>query len=109
MSKTYPITVRLTEEQKNFIDEKIAYIKNKVDIDIEVPTGLIIRKIIDKAMARHEARKSGHGFHGMRGLKEYLHKHHGHGFEKREGKFEDFLKMIEEYNELEANQEKDGD
>lgn len=98
MAKSYPITVRLTEEQKNFIEEKIAHIKNKVDLDVEIPIGLVIRKIIDRAMAHHEARKMGNEAHGMHRLKEYLYRSHGRGYEQREGRFEDFLKIIEEYN-----------
>ncbi|HRG63872.1 MAG TPA: hypothetical protein PLP75_12750 [Burkholderiales bacterium] len=105
MAKTHSITVRITEEQKKFIDEKIAHIKSQVDLDLEVPAGLVIRKIIDKAMAYHEARKSGLGkeSRGMRGMRSFLEQKHGKGYEKREGKFEDFLKLIEEYNNEEAN------
>lgn len=93
MSKSYPITVRLTEEQKKFIDAKIEYIKQQVDMDIEVPAGLIIRKIIDRAMAHHE-----HKFSNLEGLKKFLTHRHGKGFENKEAKFQDFLEALAEYN-----------
>ncbi|RTL00071.1 MAG: hypothetical protein EKK57_08135 [Proteobacteria bacterium] len=101
MSKSYPITVRLTEEQKNFIDAKIEYIKQQVDMDIEVPAGLIIRKIIDKAMMFHEMRQQGQKMHDMEGLKKYLQHKHGKNFETKEARFKDFLEILAEYNSSE--------
>lgn len=67
MSKTYPITVRLTEEQKLFIDRKIVEIKQKVDID--VPPGMIIRKCIDKIIKFSELKDK---FKEL-GFTEFLH------------------------------------
>lgn len=67
MSKTYPITVRLTEEQKLFIDQRIVEIKQKVGID--VPSGLIIRKCIDKMIKLSELKYKIKDL----GLTEFLH------------------------------------
>ncbi|MDD3265874.1 MAG: hypothetical protein PHC75_01680 [Burkholderiales bacterium] len=102
MAKTHSITVRLTEEQKNFIDEKIAYIKSKVDVDIDIPAGLVIREIIDRTMIFQDLKKSGgNDVEALQLLKEYLCRKYGEGYEKKEGKLEDLLKLIEEYHDAE--------
>ena len=103
MAKTYSITVRLTEEQKNFIDEKIAYIKSKVDVDLDIPAGLIIREVIDRSMIFHDlkAKSGGDDIETLQLLKEYLCRKYGEGYEKKEGKLEDLLKLIEEYHDSE--------
>lgn len=102
MAKIHSITVRLTEEQKNFIDEKIACIKSKVDVDIDVPAGLIIREIIDRTMIFYNLKKEGgDDIKTLQLLKEYLCRKYGEGYEKKEGKLEDLLKLIEEYHDSE--------
>lgn len=102
MAKTHSITVRLTEEQKNFIDEKIACIKSKVDVDIDIPAGLIIREIIDRSMIFHDLKKSGENdIKALQLIKDYLCRKYGEGYEKKEGKLEDLLKLIEEYHDSE--------
>lgn len=95
MAKTYSITVRLTEEQKKFIDSKIAHIKEKVDV--EVPAGLIIRKIIEKAMYFHEAKRAGKSFGDVRAMRYFLQRKLGNDYQQREQKIEDLLNLIEEY------------
>jgi len=98
MAKTYSITVRITEEQKKFIDKKIAEIKDKVDI--EVPAGIIIRKMLDRALYMHEARDTMHELGHMAGIRHLLAKRFGEHYGRREHKIEDLLELIEEYNEL---------
>jgi hypothetical protein len=105
MAKTYSITVRLTEEQKQFIDSKIAHIKEKVDVD--VPAGLIIRKVIERAMQFHEARRAGHNRGDMTAMRHFLQRKFGNDYQQREQKIEDLLNLIEEYkaSELDEHQE----
>ncbi|RTL00072.1 MAG: hypothetical protein EKK57_08140 [Proteobacteria bacterium] len=102
MAKTHTITVRITDEQKRFIDDKIARIKSKVDVD--VPAGLVVRKLIDRAIEFHNMRnnladaKQGIGTKQMSGLQSFLQRRKGVGYENHEAKLKDFLKLIEEYN-----------
>lgn len=102
MTKTQAITVRITDEQKRFIDDNIARIKSKVDVD--VPAGLVVRKLIDRAIEFHNMRnnlsdtKQGMGGKPMGGLRNFLQRRKGIGYENQEAKLKDFLKLIEEYN-----------
>lgn len=102
MAKTHTITVRITDEQKRFIDDKIARIKSKVDVD--VPAGLVVRKLIDRAIEFHNMRnnladvKQSMGAKHMSGLQSFLRRRKGVGYENHEAKLKDFLKLVEEYN-----------
>lgn len=98
MAKTYPTTVRLSEEQKSFIEERISEIKSKIDLDIEIPFGLVVREVLDRAMIFHELKKSGHEFNNFQELRTYLSKKYGENYEKREIKLEELLNLLEEYN-----------
>lgn len=102
MAKTHTITVRITDEHKRFIDDKIARIKSKVDVD--VPAGLVVRKLIDRAIEFHNMRnnladvKQSMGAKQMSGLQSFLQRRKGVDYENHEAKLKDFLKLVEEYN-----------
>jgi hypothetical protein len=100
MAKTYSITVRITAEQKKFIDQKIAHIKDKVDV--EVPAGLVIRKLIEKAMHIHEAKLAGKGQEEMAKIRHYFRQKFGEEYYSREKRIEDLLNLIEEYKASET-------
>lgn len=95
MPKTYPITVRLTEEQKNFIDKKIENIKETIDID--VPAGVIIRKFIEKAMRIHTLKTARQGSEDISEIRHFMKKKLGNEYERRKENIEDLLKIIEDY------------
>lgn len=105
MAKTYSITVRLTEEQKKFIDYKIAHIKEKVDV--EVPAGLVIRKIIEKAMHIHEAKLAGKEHCDMTKIRHYFQRKFGNDYQSRQQRIEDLLTLIEEYKASESTIDED--
>jgi hypothetical protein len=102
MAKTYSITVRLTEEQKQFLERKIAHIKEKVDI--EVPAGLVIRKIIEKAMYFHEAKQAAKDRGDVSAMRHFLQRKFGKDYQQREQKLEDLLNLIEEYKASEMTE-----
>lgn len=99
MSKTYPITVRLTEEQKKFIDTKIASIKEVIDID--VPAGVIIRKFIEKAMRVHAIKSAKEAS----SIRHFMKMKFGDHYERRKEDVEELIQIIEEYNASEFSEQ----
>lgn len=65
----HTLTIKLTDEQKQFLDNKITQLKTKIGNDIDVPVGLVIGKVIDKAIAFQEYRERGSDSSKWRGLR----------------------------------------